>query len=210
MRCPHCGLDNPTGMRFCGGCGCRLEDRPVVVPTATAKDTAQRRHMTALFCDLVGPTPLVQSLDAEDFREVLGDYQHACVRAIERFDGYTARYVGDGLVAYFGYPRAHEDDAQRAVHAGLGILDELADLNPRLRELYGVTLQVRIGLHTGVVVVGEMGAGETRSQHEIVGEMPHIAARLESIAPPGSVVISDTTRDLVDGYFETEPLGDKA
>ena len=209
MRCPHCGLDSPTGMRFCGGCGGRLEDRPVVVPTATAKDTAQRRHMTALFCDLVGSTPLVQSLDAEDFREVLGDYQHACVRAIERFDGYTARYVGDGLVAYFGFPRAHEDDAQRAVHAGLGILEELVALNEDLGDRLGISLQVRIGLHTGVVIVGEMGGGERRSQHEIVGEMPHIAARLESIAPPGSVVISDVTYDFVEGYFETEPLGEK-
>jgi class 3 adenylate cyclase/tetratricopeptide (TPR) repeat protein len=209
MRCPHCGLDSPTGMRFCGGCGGLLEDRPVAVPSAAVKDTAQRRHMTALFCDLVGSTPLVQALDAEDFREVLGEYQQACVRAIERFEGYTARYVGDGLVAYFGYPRAHEDDAHRAVHAGLGILDELESLNAGLRDRLGISLQVRIGLHTGVVIVGEMGAGGARSQHEIVGEMPHIAARLESIAPPGSVVISDVTHDLVAGYFETEPLGEK-
>jgi class 3 adenylate cyclase/predicted ATPase len=210
MRCPHCGLESPTGMRFCGGCGGALEDPLVAVPPpAGAHDTAQRRHMTVMFCDLVGSTPLAESLDAEDFREVLSGYQHACVRAIERFDGYTARYVGDGVVAYFGYPRAHEDDAQRAVHAGLGILDELVALNAHLRDLHGISLQVRIGLHTGVVVAGEMGAGETRSQVEIVGEMPHIAARLESIAPPGSVVISDVTRDLVEGYFETETLGDK-
>jgi class 3 adenylate cyclase/predicted ATPase len=197
-------------MRFCGGCGGALEDGSAAIPPAGAHDTAQRRHMTVLFCDLVGSTPLAESLDAEDFREVLSGYQHACVRAIERVDGYTARYVGDGVVAYFGYPRAHEDDAQRAVHAGLGILDELVAVNAHLRDLHDISLQVRIGLHTGVVVVGEMGAGGTRSQHEIVGEMPHIAARLESIAPPGSVVISDTTRDLVEGYFETEPLGEKA
>jgi class 3 adenylate cyclase len=102
MRCPHCGLDSPAGMRFCGGCGGRLEDLPAAAAPTAPKDTAQRRRMTALFCDLVGSTPLVQSLDAEDFREVLTGYQQACVRAIERFDGYTARYVGDGLVAYFG------------------------------------------------------------------------------------------------------------
>jgi class 3 adenylate cyclase/tetratricopeptide (TPR) repeat protein len=192
-------------MRFCGGCGGPLED----APTAAPRDTAQRRHMTVLFCDVVGSTPLAEALDPEDLREVLSGYQLACVRAIERFDGYTARYVGDGVVAYFGYPRAHEDDAQRAVHAALGILDELVTLNGHLRDLHDVALQVRIGLHTGVVVVGEMGAGEARSQHEIVGQMPHIAARLESIAPPGSVVISDTTHDLTRGYFETEPLGEK-
>jgi class 3 adenylate cyclase/predicted ATPase len=196
-------------MRFCGGCGGRLEDGPAAAPPAAAKDTAQRRHMTALFCDLVGSTPLVQQLDAEDFREVLSDYQRACVAAIERFDGYTARYVGDGVVAYFGYPRAHEDDAQRAVHAGLGILAELEVLNAGLRDRLGISLQVRMGLHTGVVIVGEMGTGESPSQHEIVGVMPHIAARIESVAPPGSVVISDVTHDLVEGYFETESLGER-
>jgi class 3 adenylate cyclase/tetratricopeptide (TPR) repeat protein len=209
MRCRQCGLKSPPGMRFCGACGGALEDGPVAVVSAADDDSAQRRHMTVMFCDLVGSTPLAESLDPEDFREVLTGYQQACVRAIERFDGFTARYVGDGLVVYFGYPRAHEDDAQRAVHAALGILDELGPLNSRLREQRDLSLQVRIGIHTGVVVAGEMGAGETRAQHDIVGEMPHIAARLESIAPPGSVVISDATYELVDGYFETESLGEK-
>ena len=197
-------------MRFCGGCGRRLEGPPAAPRAGSADETAQRRHMTVMFCDLVGSTPLAGSLDAEDFREVLTEYQQACVRAIERFDGFTARYVGDGVVAYFGYPRAHEDDAQRAVHAGLGILEELEALNARLRDMLDISLQVRVALHTGVVVVGEMAAGKTRSQLEIVGEMPHIAARLESIAPPGSVVISDDTRELVEGYFETESLGEKS
>ena len=197
-------------MRFCGGCGGPLEDGLVAVPPPGAHDTAQRRHMTVMFCDVVGSTPLAESLDAEDFREVLSGYQQACVRAIERFDGYTAMYVGDGVVSYFGYPRAHEDDAQRAVHAGLGILDELVALNARLGDAFDISLQVRIGLHTGVVIAGDMGATETRPQLDIVGEMPHIAARIESIAPPGSVVISDATCDLVEGYFETEPLGEKA
>ena len=209
MRCGHCGLEAPTGQRFCGGCGGRLEDGPGAAPPTDVPGAGQRRHMTVLFCDVVESTPLAGSLDPEDLRDVISAYQHACVRAIERFDGYTARYVGDGVVAYFGYPRAHEDDAQRAVHAGLGILDELVDLNTRLREQRDISIQVRIGLHTGVVVVGEMGAGDSRSQHEIVGELPFIAARLQSIAPPGSVVISDVSRDLVDGYFETESLGDK-
>jgi class 3 adenylate cyclase len=196
-------------MSFCGRCGGRLGGGPAAGPSARSKDTAQRRHMTALFCDLVDSTPLAQALDPEDFRDVLTGYQQACARSIERFEGYTARYVGDGVIAYFGYPRAHEDDALRAAHAALGILDRLADLNARLTELHGISLQVRIGLHTGVVVVGEMGAGEAHSQHEIVGEMPHIAARLESIAPPGSVLASDTTREFIAGYFETEPLGER-
>jgi class 3 adenylate cyclase/tetratricopeptide (TPR) repeat protein len=195
------------GMRFCGRCGDPLD---VVVQPAGSNHTAQRRHMTVMFCDLVDSTPLAELLDPEDFRELLRGYQQACVRAIGRFDGYTARYVGDGVVAYFGYPRAHEDDAQRAVLAGLGILDELVALNAHLRELFNVSLQVRIGLHTGVVVAGEMSDGDAHSRLDIVGEMPHIAARLESIAPPGSIVISDTTRALTEGYVETEPLGEKA
>ncbi len=197
------------GMRFCGGCGGAFRDRPILVEPAVANTTAQRRHMTVMFCDLVESTPIAELLDPEDFGEVLAGYQQVCVRAIERVDGYTARYVGDGVVAYFGYPRAHEDDARRAVLAGLGILDELVGLNARLRERFDVSLRVRIGVHTGVVVAGETRLGDTRSRLEIVGEMPHIAARLESIAPPGSVVISDATRDLIEGYVETEPLGAK-
>jgi class 3 adenylate cyclase/tetratricopeptide (TPR) repeat protein len=186
-----------------------LEHGAVAGQAAGARDTAERRHMTAMFCDLVGSTPIVESLDAEDFLEVLNAYQGAAARAIERFDGYTSRFVGDGIVAFFGYPRAHEDDAQRAVHAGLGILDELVPLNARFGDQLGISLQVRIGLHTGVVVVGEMGDPRSHSEVGIVGEMPHIAARLESIAPPGSLVISDATYELVEGYFETESLGPK-
>ena len=170
---------------------------------------AHRRHMTVMFCDIVESTPLAERLDPEDFREILSGYQHACARAIERFDGYTAQYAGDGLIAYFGYPRAMEDGAQRAVHAGLGILDELSALNSELAVLYGIRLRVRIGIHSGIVVAGEMGAGGTREPLAIVGETPHIAQRLESIATPGTVVISDATHDLVEGYFETESEGEK-
>jgi class 3 adenylate cyclase/predicted ATPase len=163
--------------------------------------------MTVMFCDLVDSTPLAELFDPEDFREVLSGYQHACARAIERFNGYTAKYVGDGLVAYFGYPRAHEDDALRAVHAGLGIIEEVEALNARQRDLRNVSLQVRIGLDTGIVVAGQMGAGEMREHLAIVGETPHIAARLESIAQPGSVMISEATRALIEDYFETKPQG---
>jgi class 3 adenylate cyclase/predicted ATPase len=197
-------------MRFCGGCGGALANGPLPVALAGEHDTAKRRHMTAMFCDMVDSTPLVDSLDPEDYRDVLHAYRQACVRAIERFDGYTAEYVGDGVVAFFGYPRAHEDDAHRAVHAALGILDELVGLNADLAGVIDRTIRVRIGLHTGLVVAGESDAGDTRSQLDVVGRMPHIAQRLEAIAPPGSVVISDATLALVDGWFETEPLGMKA
>jgi class 3 adenylate cyclase len=163
--------------------------------------------MTVMFCDIVGSTPLAETLDPEDFREILTDYQEACGRATDRFYGYIARYAGDGILVYFGYPQAREDSAECAVHAGLAMVEELDELNLALREQHGITLRVRIGIHTGMVVAGEMGVGETRERMAIVGETPHIAARLESIAAPQTVVISDATRDLVEGYFVTESLG---
>jgi class 3 adenylate cyclase/predicted ATPase len=208
MRCSHCGVENPAGMRFCGGCGRPLESG--AAPAARA-EAPQRRHMTVMFCDLVDSTPLAQALDAEDFREVLTDYRQACLRAVERFGGFTAVYSGDGMTVYFGYPRAHEDDAQRAVHTGLAILDQIAELNMRLEKLYGISVQVRIGVHSGIVIAEELGGGgsETASQLDVSGEMPHIAARIESTAPHNSVAVSDATLELVEGYFESEPLGQK-
>ena len=170
----------------------------------------QRRHLTVMFCDLVESTPLASLLDPEDFREVLTDYRQAAQLAIDRFGGFTAVYAGDGMTVYFGYPRAHEDDAQRAVHTGLAIVDEVDALNARLQERFGISIQVRIGVHSGVVIAEELGdsAGGTR-QLDVSGEMPHIASRIEGFAPPGSIVISDDTRGLVEGYFETEPMGEQ-
>src|SRR3954471_22664833 len=205
MKCSHCGLENPSGMRFCGGCGRPLET------AAAVRETPQRRYMTVMFCDLVESTPLAEALDAEDFRELLTDYRQACTRAVERFGGYIAVYAGDGMTVYFGYPRAHEDDAQRAVHTGLAILDEIAALNARLLEQHDLAVQVQIGIHSGEVIAEQLGGGaaETASQLDVSGEMPHIASRIESAAPRGAVAISDDTRLLVEGYFETEPLGEQ-
>ncbi len=205
MICASCRLENPEGMRFCGGCGSPLQDAGAA--SVDGPSAAHRRHMTVMFCDIVGSTPLAETLDPEDFREILTGYQEACARATDRFHGYTARYAGDGIVVYFGYPHAREDSAECAVHAGLAMLEELEELNLGLRGEHGISLRVRIGIHTGMVVAGEMGVGETREKMAIVGETPHIAARLESIAVPQTVVISDATRDLVEGYFVTESLG---
>src|SRR4051794_9260243 len=207
MRCRRCGLESPNGMRFCGACGEPLDDTPT---GGNGHAVPHRRHMTAMFCDIVDSTPLVEALGAEDFRDVLRAYRQACGRAVQRFDGYTADHIGDGVVAFFGYPSAHEDDAHRAVHAALAVLDEIAALNPQLAEAFHVALRVRIGLHTGVVVASETDADDPRAQIDVVGPMPHIAARLQTVAPPDSVVISDTTHSLVDGWFETESLGEKA
>ena len=134
-------------------------------------------------------------------------YQNVCSRAIERCGGHTAKYMGDGLLVYFGYPQAHEDDPQRAVRAGLGILEGLAELNQQLEVRFGVALHGRIGVHTGLVVAGEMGAGDTREEHAIVGETPNIAARIEAVAEADSIAISGVTQRLIAGYFETDALG---
>src|SRR5882724_4310604 len=128
-ECPSCGLAAPVGMRFCGGCGCPLARAAEADRSAGISEVAQRRHVTVMFCDLVGSTPLAESLDPEDLREVILSYQQACARAIERFGGHIAKFLGDGMLIYFGYPRAREDDPQRAVHAGLGILEQLTALN---------------------------------------------------------------------------------
>jgi class 3 adenylate cyclase len=181
-------------MRFCGGCG-----RPLV--SADPDEGAQHRHLTVMFCDMVGSTALAERLGDEDFREVLAEYQRACARAVERYDGWIAQWAGDGLLAYFGYPRAHEDDAHRAVHAGLAIVDEVARLS--------VPVQVRLGMYSGFVIAGETGTGDAVLHRGIVGTTPHIAKRLEAIAEPGTILIGDATRELVDGDFELRPVGER-
>jgi class 3 adenylate cyclase/tetratricopeptide (TPR) repeat protein len=167
-----------------------------------------------MFCDLVGSTPLAEKLDPEDLRQVILAYQQTCAEQIRRFEGYLARYVGDGLLVYFGYPQAHEDDAQRAIRAGLGIVAALPDMNTRLQQSVGTLqafpLQVRIGIHTGLVVVGDMGGGGYRDPLAIVGETPNIAARVQGIAEPNTVMISEATARLVQGLFECHDRGPQA
>jgi TOMM system kinase/cyclase fusion protein len=159
-----------------------------------------------MFCDLVGSTALSAQLDPEELREVIRTYQEGCVKAITHFDGHLAKYLGDGLLVYFGYPVAHEDSAQRAVRAGLEIVEAIHQLslhNIRLPQ----PLQVRIGIHTGLVVAGEMGSGDYREALAIVGETPNLAARLQGIAEPDTVVISAATFRLIQGFFACRDLG---
>jgi len=170
------------------------------------QDVAERRQLTVMFCDLVGSTALSEQLDPEDWREVVRAYQAAGAAVISRYEGRVAQYLGDGLLVYFGYPTAHEDDAQRAVHTGLGIVGAMPVLplprNIRLPQ----PLQVRIGIHTGPVVVGEMGGGDKRELLAL-GETPNIAARVQGEAEPNTVVISAATSRLVQGLFECQDLG---
>ena len=169
---------------------------------------AERRQLTVLFCDLVDSTHLAGQLDPEDYREVVRAYQATCAEVIQRFDGHIAQYLGDGLLVYFGYPQAHEDDAQRAVRTGLGMVQALGLLNTRLAPEKAIRLAARIGIHTGVVVVGEMGGGG-RQEQLALGEVPNIASRIEGLAVPNTVTLSEATYRLVQGYFDCEALGEQ-
>src|SRR5262249_53344699 len=137
---------------------------------------------------------------------VIRAYQQVCSEVITRFDGHIAQLLGDGLLVYFGYPQAHEDDAQRAVRTGLGILAAMEDLNTRLQQDKGIKLALRLGIHTGLVVVGEMG-GKGRYENLALGEVPNIASRIQSLAEPNTIMISPDTYRLIQGYFECQDLG---
>jgi class 3 adenylate cyclase len=162
-----------------------------------------------MFCDLVDSTRLSSQLDPEDLREVVQAYQVTAAAVIQRFDGHIAQYLGDGLLVYFGYPQAHEDDARRAVCAGLDLVEALGALNAGLVPQHGVRVAVRIGIHTGLVVVGEMGSG-SRQEQLAVGETPNLAARLQGLAAPDTVAISAATFQLVRGYFTSQDMGPHA
>src|SRR5438128_1378384 len=175
-------------------------------PAASSPPEAERRQLTVLFCDLVGSTALSAQLDPEDLREVVRAYQDTCAKVIARFEGHIAQYLGDGLLVYFGYPQAHEDDAQRAVRAGLRILEALRQLTTRLEQERGVHLAARLGIHTGLVVVGDVGGG-ARQEQVALGETPNLAARLQGIAAPNTLVISAATLQLLGGFFACQSLG---
>jgi class 3 adenylate cyclase/predicted ATPase len=165
--------------------------------------SAERRQLTVLFCDLVGSTALSGKLDPEDLREIIGSYRRCSTDLLERNGGFVAQYMGDGVLAYFGYPRAHEHDAERAVRAGLA----LAEAVPKVKIAAAASLAVRVGIATGLVVVGDLiGSGEAQ-ERGIVGETPNLAARLQGIAEPGMVVIAESTRRLLGKLFELRDLG---
>ena len=175
---------------------------------APEQANAERRQLTVMFCDLVGSTDLSGRLDAENLREVVRAYQETAAEVIQRYDGHIAQYLGDGLLVYFGYPTAHGDDGRRAVHAALGIVEGLAALNTRLQADYGVQLAVRLGIHTGPVVVGEMGGGG-RHEQLALGETPNIAARLEGLAGPNGIVVGSLTKELAGDAFVYDDLGER-
>ncbi len=197
-RCPSCGTENPQNAKFCHQCA-----TPLVGP---GPQGAERRQLTVMFCDLAESTALAGQLDPEDWREVIRAYQTACATVIHRFEGHIAQYLGDGILVYFGYPQAHEDDAQRAVRAGLEILDAIDVLRVRIQREWRLPVAVRLGIRTGLVVGGEIG-GDGRYEQLALGDTPNIAARIQARAAPGTVVIGDSTHRLVQDHFACQELG---
>jgi class 3 adenylate cyclase/tetratricopeptide (TPR) repeat protein len=220
-RCTQCGADNPTGKRFCGDCGAalpapstRTQSSSPARPTAEvhapsapsggiASTDGERRHLTVLFSDLVDSTEIATHLDAEDWREIAAQYQRTAATAVTRFGGHVAKYLGDGLMVYFGWPEAQEDDAERAVRAGLAIVEDVDRLNERLAAEHRVKLSVRVAIHAGSVVMGHGGSAET----DVFGDVPNVASRVQSAAEPDSVLITPAVHELVSGLFVVEDCG---
>ena len=175
---------------------------PPSTPTGSKpQDTAERRQVTVMFSDLVGSTALSARMDPEDLREVISAYQKCVAETVQRFGGFVAKYMGDGVLVYFGYPQAHEHDAERAIRAGLALITAVAALKTRAE------LQTRIGIATGMVVVGDLIGSGSAQEQTVVGETPNLAARLEGLAAPGGLGIAQTTRLQVGQLFDLSDLG---
>ena len=181
--------------------------QPTTAPTTRIEpktlDAAERRHVTVMFSDLVGSTALSERMDPEDLREVISAYQNCVAQTVHRFDGFVAKYMGDGVLVYFGYPEAHEDDPERAVRAGLELIAAVSDLQTH------IALQSRVGIASGLVVIGDLIGSGSAQEQAIVGKTPNLAARLQGIAAPNTVVIAEGTRKLLGNLFELEDLGSK-
>ena len=240
MRCSNCGSDNPDGLKFCNQCGAAFHSRCAQCGFDNAPDAkfcgqcgtaltagapvravdqrdhrsqaraSERRHLTVLFCDLVGSTEIAARLDPEEWQETVAAYHRTAGEAINRFGGHVAKYLGDGVMAYFGYPEAHDNDAERAARAGLAILETISKLNEQSGTLSAlsspVKLSVRVGIDSGAVVVGAGAGAET----DVFGEAPNIAARVQGAAAPDTVLVSAATHRLVAGLFVVEDRGEQA
>lgn len=218
--CPSCSHSNTAGTKFCSECGASLgtgtaKAPPPVSPatefapprrSAPTASQAERRQLTVMFCDMVGSSALSTQLDPEVHRDVVAAFQSACATEIKRLDGMVAQYLGDGVLAYFGYPTAHEDDAERAVRAGLAILAAVETLRPAGH----VSVQTRIGIASGIVVVGDLVREGVTQENAAIGETTNLAARLQGIAEPNTLVISPETHRLVGALFEYRDLGPHA
>ena len=199
-RCPKCAFENAPEAKFCSQCAASLDAAAPIRTEAEPRDrgpTGERRHLTVLFCDLVNSANIAAQLDPEEWREIIADYHRAAAQAIERFGGYVANYLGDGVIAYFGWPEAHDNDAERAARAGLAIQDAIAMLDHQPAR---PKLSARVGIDSGAVVVGA-GVGKGA---DVFGDAPNIAARVQAAAEPGTVLITADTHRLVSGLFVVE------
>ena len=201
-RCPACDTANPASSKFCGDCGTKLRvDPPAVAAPARYSRPIERRQLSVLFCDLVGSTALSARLDPEDFSAIIAGYRRCISETVARLDGFVARHHGDGAVVFFGYPHAHEDDAERAVQASLALVQAVSALPTNEK------LSARVGVATGLALVGDMSDSAISEEHGILGDTPNLAARLQSLAQPGGVVISDRTKTIAGPQFAYLDLG---
>jgi len=201
-RCPACDTANPASSKFCGDCGTKLRvDSPAVAAPARYSRPIERRQLSVLFCDLVGSTALSARLDPEDFGAIIAGYRRCISETVAGLDGFVARHHGDGAVIFFGYPHAHEDDAERAVQASLALVQAVSALPAKEK------LRVRVGVATGLALVGDMSDSAISEEHGILGDTPNLAARLQSLAQPGDVIISDRTKTIAGPQFEYRDLG---
>ena len=206
MQCKQCAKANSDDHRFCFNCGAALtvNRQALAAPgRGGSPDEGERRHLTVMFCDVVDSTALSMQYDPEDLREIIRSFQDICVGVVERYEGFVAHHLGDGLLIYFGYPLAHEENSERAVHAGLGIIEALGTLQPRP----GLRLQVRIGIATGPIVIGDLVSAGANIEKVAVGQTPNLAARLQGLAAPNTVVISPHTYRMLGQRFECRELG---
>lgn len=202
--CSQCNYLNPMNSRFCNRCGATLQ---APVESAGVVHTPERRHMTVMFSDLAGSTELSEQLDPEEMQDLLRRYHSICSKWIRHYEGYLAKFLGDGVLAYFGYPQSHEDDARRAVCAGLAIVEEVKQTNVSFPDRSEFPLSVRVGIHTGLVVVGDLDFDDGVEVNAVVGRTPNLASRVQTAAPLNSVVITEDTARLVGGYVVQRELG---
>jgi class 3 adenylate cyclase len=204
--CPKCAAENAPDAKFCSRCGTSLDPLPERGAESEPRErglAAERRHLTVLFCDLVNSTGIAAQLDPEEWRAIIADYHRAASQAVERFGGYVAQYLGDGMMAYFGWPEACDNEAEGAIRAGLAILDAMTNLNEHPTR---PKLSARVGIDSGPVVVGA-GAGKDA---DVFGDTPNIAARVQSAADPATLVVTDATHRLVSGLFVVENRGSQS
>ncbi|MEO1019415.1 MAG: adenylate/guanylate cyclase domain-containing protein, partial [Pseudomonadota bacterium] len=225
VECRICGFGNEHAAKYCGGCGASIEQhwRPRVLDapeigsmshethsTSTAPLGLERRQLTVMFCDIVNSTGLAERVQPETLIKIFAAYRDLCAYAIEELGGTIANFMGDGVLIYFGYPKAQDDSVVQAVRGGRRIIERLKALNLRLELEYGEAIQLRIGIHTGLVIAGDFQGEQTRQGLAVFGNTPNIAARLQTLCEPNQVVVSETTHHLIEGLFRCELLGTRA